>query len=391
MDSFRLSTSSCRAVFCSHALVDSCTASVTWSTEPAVRRMTSELRICVMPSSPSTVFMSSPASDESWMPLSSAVNAPAASSPHAFANSSALMPERAANASSSSPPELTALLIFTNTWDSTEPPISALMPSALMDADRPSISASTARPGGPPTRSAAPSRRPPGLGGRHVVADRDDGGAVALHVALGHVHDVGEARHLGRGGLGVHVGSDVESGRDLREALQALARDAELGAQRLGVQDGLGGDGLHGGQLERGLRELLELPRGHVGRLAEVRHGGVEVDGHLRRVPAHRDHGDGDGGGQAVSDGGDARSVLLHPRAGVVELLGEVGHALGHGRGGLGVLLLHPSGAVGELGQAGRGPLDAVALEQRRDGDGYGRLTQGRPPPPCRTPPGRPR
>ena len=141
MDSLRWSTSFCSAAFSSHALRERSTDCLTKSTDPARRRMVSDSRMPVMPSSESVSFMSAPASLLSWMPCSSAVKAVVAFSRHAVANCSADIPAASANACNWSPPEETALPIFTSVWLIAEPPISALMPSEDMAPDRPRISA----------------------------------------------------------------------------------------------------------------------------------------------------------------------------------------------------------------------------------------------------------
>ena len=206
-----------------------------------------------------------------------------------------------------------------------------------------------------------------GLGGGEVVAEVDDGRAEVAGLLLGRARDVHELRELHGSGLGVEVRGDVEAGHGLGEALQALLGDAELAAQALHVEDGLGRHGRGLGHVHGALAQALVLALGGVHGLADVVPGGVDLRRRRHGGGGGRRHGDRDALGERVAD-------AAHGRPEVVELAGRLGE-LGAGDyvGGADAAP-HGDEARGELAHRLLGLPDALAVVAGGDRDGDGRL-----------------
>ena len=93
--------------------------------------------------------------------------------------------------------------------------------------------------------------------------------------------------------------------------------NAQLCAKGFDVQQRFSRDGLLGGKVLGRSRQLLDLLVRHVRCLANVRHGGVELDGGLSSVCADSDQRDGDALREHLSD-------LLGLNASVVNLAAEL-------------------------------------------------------------------
>ena len=170
-----------------------------------------------------------------------------------------------------------------------------------------------------------------GLGSGEVVAKVNDGGAVVAELVLAHGRDVGELGHLGCRSLHVHVRRDVKAVGNVAEALEVVGRDAELCAERFGVDDLCGGDGLRSGRFERSVAERLELVAREVRRLVEVGERGVEIDGLIYAVAADYRHRDRDVVGERAPDALNLRARVVDLVAEILDVLAGEGQTLSSG------------------------------------------------------------